>query len=1158
MVLLILIALAIVSLSTITLRSDNSASETEIARANARLGLMLAVNQLQRTMGPDQRTTAPADLKSPSAANRKWVGVYGNQQVADYSHKPSEIPSAPYEPVLLNWLVSGNQSVTYTASTNPTNFGQITSPPSSILFSPDDAVSLADNPTIKSEKAALLVSDGSTIETQDFVTAPIVTVSNSNGVTRGGYAYWTADESMKARVDLRENFRQQTTSSEIDEGKIHSFMVAQRLGIEMLSRDGTNTTEIGDDYDPSNEDIAKVLSTSQLPLLSESLKADETLKHRFHDITAYSKSVISDSYAGGLKQDMTAIIYGGHGPSNDSPIFTPSSESEFGLPTWGHIRSWANLTAPLTTPPPIMPTSAVRPYTANQTRFGPVILLSQLAWGLETDPNTPNSLRVVMYPALILWNPYTVGIPATNFELGFRYIPGQAGNDVMNVQMRSNSVDWTDLGSCNLSGGNSTMTTGNGFFRFMVEGSEIPAGESHIYLAEFPTTNQFVSGETKLVRAPDTSPIGYLSRPVSTNTSFAYDPTTFTSASNPDAELSVRLDSPLGTAQGMTNGNLAEVVLTDPNELQNGYDQDTPVYQALLDMNFFPDSSDVNVASVISTLKPLSAAGSGSGPMYMTRSTIMMEARGNPASSWNVVGAMNSNTRGERNRWIANQNPIAPYVKRTANERDLRGGAFSHGSVFSGSNDQSARRMLGNSRVHNHLAGVGGSPGSPITSSEARQAPLIDILSDESPLISIGQLQHAQLDPYAFGVTYTFGNASAHVNIPRNEHFKTSQVAQPGNTPTTYTDSLYDMSWHANRAIWDRYFLSSAQPTLSQSDIDNNLPLPNARIQYITTNSENPKVEDIRPTNASALLEAAANLMISGGFNINSTSVDAWRAILTGTNKLTVPSSVAHPQYSSEPLNTMMPRFSRDSRLTDSADDEGITNMWSNTVPRKNLYRGNRELVLFGEVGMTGESASDAQDRLYEVADELAKKIVAEIRLRGPFLSVSNFVNRQLTTDDEGIRGTLQAALDKMDNNHVNPTNSYDQIGGILTDNSIPNWDLEHYLGVPSNEAASGSKYKMAMAPKFLTQADILSTIGSSLFTRSDTFKVRSYGEAVDPNGNVTARAWCEAIVQRTPNYLDIADSASTTPADLTVETNKEFGRRFKITSFRWLTKEEI
>ena len=118
MVLLILIALAIVSLPTITLRSDNSASETEIARANARLGLMLAVNQLQRTMGPDQRTTAPADLKSPSAANRKWVGVYGNQQVADYSHKPSEIPSAPYEPVLLNWLVSGNQSVTYTASTN--------------------------------------------------------------------------------------------------------------------------------------------------------------------------------------------------------------------------------------------------------------------------------------------------------------------------------------------------------------------------------------------------------------------------------------------------------------------------------------------------------------------------------------------------------------------------------------------------------------------------------------------------------------------------------------------------------------------------------------------------------------------------------------------------------------------------------------------------------------------------------------------------------------------------------------------------------------------------------------------------------------------------------------------------------------------------------
>jgi hypothetical protein len=59
----------------------------------------------------------------------------------------------------------------------------------------------------------------------------------------------------------------------------------------------------------------------------------------------------------------------------------------------------------------------------------------------------------------------------------------------------------------------------------------------------------------------------------------------------------------------------------------------------------------------------------------------------------------------------------------------------------------------------------------------------------------------------------------------------------------------------------------------------------------------------------------------------------------------------------------------------------------------------------------------------------------------------------------------------------------------------------------------------------------------------------------------VAAKVWCEAVVQRVPEYLDANAStgnpAETEPASLN-DTNKRFGRRFQITSFRWLSPGEI
>jgi hypothetical protein len=72
--------------------------------------------------------------------------------------------------------------------------------------------------------------------------------------------------------------------------------------------------------------------------------------------------------------------------------------------------------------------------------------------------------------------------------------------------------------------------------------------------------------------------------------------------------------------------------------------------------------------------------------------------------------------------------------------------------------------------------------------------------------------------------------------------------------------------------------------------------------------------------------------------------------------------------------------------------------------------------------------------------------------------------------------------------------------------------------------------------------SQIMTAIGPMLTTRSDTFRVRAYGEALNPTDptKVEATAFCEAIVQRTPDTLP------------------GFGRRFVITSFRWLGPDDI
>lgn len=89
-------------------------------------------------------------------------------------------------------------------------------------------------------------------------------------------------------------------------------------------------------------------------------------------------------------------------------------------------------------------------------------------------------------------------------------------------------------------------------------------------------------------------------------------------------------------------------------------------------------------------------------------------------------------------------------------------------------------------------------------------------------------------------------------------------------------------------------------------------------------------------------------------------------------------------------------------------------------------------------------------------------------------------------------------------------------------------------------------------------QADVLTPIAPVLSARSDSFIIRGYGEAINAAGKVTARAYCEAIVERGSQYTDQVDQPELRFPELSSEVNQRFGRKFRIMSFQWIQPQEI
>ncbi|MDR1891362.1 MAG: hypothetical protein LBQ23_04310 [Puniceicoccales bacterium] len=160
-----------------------------------------------------------------------------------------------------------------------------------------------------------------------------------------------------------------------------------------------------------------------------------------------------------------------------------------------------------------------------------------------------------------------------------------------------------------------------------------------------------------------------------------------------------------------------------------------------------------------------------------------------------------------------------------------------------------------------------------------------------------------------------------------------------------------------------------------------------------------------------------------------------------------------------------------------------------------------------------------------------------------PFFSIGEFVNRTIAENPAQCSrvGVLQQAIDESKMN-----------------SAFEDHHINFSKNIPSYDDISASGFLEENLPNVVNQADILQTTSHFLCTRGDTFLVRAVGNHVDATGKVIERAYCEAIVQRFPEYVNGNENVPSDGEGSLSKVNEKFGRRYKIILFRWLDENEI
>lgn len=1115
LVMLAVVAVGMLSLASVELSKSGKELSSRRAQANARLALALAIGNLQGLAGPDQRVTAPSEIESGASGQRRWVGVWrstkkagnGESPVVRWDDRDQVIVDGRSADGLQNsdlfegWLVSGTRGV------------------------------IPSNPAVPLTK---IVGPGSVKSSADEVSVPLVKmVDSKNG--KGSYAYWVSDESMKASV----------TVPKLDQGKTGTTFQQDRYGIgilDHLSRYDSTTSE----------DLSKVTDVHQAVLATKTAPADWA--HHFHSVGSRASAVLSDTVRGGLKSDLSAYFETGSVTSkggllaaaNDmTPLLNGTRRKTQG-PKLGTLRSYAAL-AGQTSKAGLNPIAASA--MTRQDKYSAIPQMSKFI-NQPVHPVLASAeiytrfayvrgyLTVHLYPRIVLWNPYNVRIAPATYTVDFNH----SINDSMTIEKRQGgTVDVVNTEYDTRSKKDNRMS-------FTLDPTTFEPGEALVFSPKAAGSSAIAGRAIPL--ALRTSGSNTLSASV--------DPHTLTNFYLTLTQLSTKgvtsADLPL-----YANHNRGSYYWVDMMDWWEGNpDNGLKVSLHLGGAATYDSRMRLPLLQLVDTdnwrreyqgrVNNGRWRVGGVEPVYDYEQTPDLEpwARGCYGFRykwWVEKNPFNYAGTASQRFWqaavTADYNPRAAYCHRSPYDNGTDNGEQHHWYMwgpYAVDSQQGLPALSPERASHSSADGYRANPFFGGASSRRDHVyPIFDVPKDGERIVSIGRFQHAQLTPFIWHPTYAIGGSW----VPPNQKSRGKSGDPVSQVSAAWTSQLpqmpawfkqdrgrdevvFDLSYEANHELWDRYFLSGSttaeKANFAKKPADS--PLANSRLVPAGDKTDPSKLGDFH--------QAASQLLLAGAFNVNSTDPEAWQALLA---------SMKSSSLSSE--GASYPRFiSSQSGRFDPSKDPYDPKVWTG-------FRG----------------LSDDQIK------SLAQSLVTEIKKRGPFLSVSDFVNRRLVTEnsqkaDTGICGTLQKAIENAGLN--------DNLkGGDLSLNTTGFGEGSYEVGSNSSDWGSVKHLRESKAiglPTYLQQGDFLQALGSILVARGDTFVVRAYGEALSEDGkNVEARAWCEAVVQRMPDYVATGDpaeqpafSSTGTRNTLLSEASLRYGRKFRVTSFRWLSPSEV
>lgn len=1165
MAFVLLLLLSIVTLVQVETRSSATQVQLMQARSNARLGIFVALGELQKYAGRDQSISAQAALldTDPTTAvsdgieHPFWTGIWDVRAgaplapAADYANKYANW-ARDFRTVRADearWLISGNQGK---SRTDPN------------YYTPDQAYP----PTVSavavygSERPSPLTNNaGDSVEVQ----VPLQPILDRSSQETGSYAFWVSDEGVKAKANFEDPFQGETD---------------QRAALRSLTPANVALPAIGQissaAVSTSSGDFGKLNDASSLRLISGVNATDDDLEEIGHDITFYSKSIAADVRHGGLKKDLSAAFtdadeftkllsfsqlhHQGESGYGDpvGQIFPPqtgtsATDQDAGGPRWEQLKSYFDLAGG---------TRVIGSQTDSSVGLSPVIARAQVFISGKLASST--QIQHHLLPAVVLWNPYNIDLPAQDYIVAFGQIgtnfsefgsslkymetwshPQAAGAFASDVNADDERNTANAIASYNI--GNGGFGTGGSNLRsllFKIEDNQvIPAGRAVIYspsgISPYNLSDPQQNVLTRGVRG-----LG--------GAFYADLPTKPAYIARSDLADLIKNDVTYKTYQSANNA--VSLYKYTPSFTTSGFDGDTlgdasagdlPILQQVCGLSYADFSSGVSTRIRVGpTITHPNLGddildvfgGISMQLLYGQSSTPRMKDQSSSLSADRVNGEV---------KWLGNLNPRARFSgpSRVDSLQLAPAGRQMPGNHMSNPSYDLNQGEPGNGF---NIPGIGnyaelGDPNVDTVS-------LFEVPNSIREIQSIGQLMHANLFkqerpnsegnitslthrdfvlnrvmPYGcyanLQPAYPIGNSLADPKIRIGQTYADwSGISVSSDISTVFdADGIhYDYSYLLNDALWDRYFLSGL--SLSEwSDLSaNSFYLPNQRMELRDT------VGTIAPFDA-----AASKLMIDGAFNVNSVSVDAWAAFIggflgvnaTGADGSNTTVSGSEAFYSR--LITPMTGLKADVSV-------------GSPESRSESYTGHRTL-----------SIAELQ--------RLATAIVEEVKERGPFLSMSDFVNRRLDPENNQLNQLKGALQEAIDGSQINGNLERAALQDV-TDKNDRYDDLYNRSSFPE-EATS----RAFAVPGHLTQADLLARTGSVMQVRSDTFRIRAYGQAVSTMGaGPSVAVWCEAIVQRTPDYINDTDAPEVSLANLTQPENGTFGRRFEIVSFRWLSKDEI